>query len=200
MKKELLEHLRRSRATRRSRHHTQKTDNHGRISDTISISERPACVEDRAVPGHWEVRFVVRQLEQPDCKAGRAPQPLRDAGEGEGEGEGEWKRYRDSGERTDRKCPATASGTLPITGKGSRQGDGRSQAFYPEGDIQVYFRDPQNPWQRGTNENTNGLLRQYWMYLSHYSQGELDEKSLVQLPSVLTTLLRRPTDSSPLSP
>lgn len=54
LKKELLEHLRRSRAMRRSRHHTQKTDNHGRISDTISISERPACVEDRAVPGHWE--------------------------------------------------------------------------------------------------------------------------------------------------
>lgn len=54
LKKELLEHLRRSRAMRRSRHHTQKTDNHGRISDTISISERPACVEDRAVPGQWE--------------------------------------------------------------------------------------------------------------------------------------------------
>jgi IS30 family transposase len=54
LKKELLEHLRRSRAMRRSRHHTQKTDNHGRINDTLSISERPASVEDRAVPGHWE--------------------------------------------------------------------------------------------------------------------------------------------------
>jgi len=52
LKKELLEHLRRSRAMRRSRHHTQKTENHGRISDTLSISERPAV--DRAVPGHWE--------------------------------------------------------------------------------------------------------------------------------------------------
>ena len=54
LKKELLEHLRRSRAMRRSLHHTQKTNNHGRINDTLSISERPASVEDRAVPGHWE--------------------------------------------------------------------------------------------------------------------------------------------------
>ena len=54
LKKELLQHLRRTRATRRSLHHTQKTDNHGRILDTVSISERPAEVEDRAVPGHWE--------------------------------------------------------------------------------------------------------------------------------------------------
>lgn len=54
LKKELLEHLRRTRAMRRSRHHTQKTDDHGRIRDAILISERPATVEDRAVPGHWE--------------------------------------------------------------------------------------------------------------------------------------------------
>jgi IS30 family transposase len=54
LKKELLQHLRRPRTMRRSRHHTQKTDNHGRISNAISISERPPPVEDRAVPGHWE--------------------------------------------------------------------------------------------------------------------------------------------------
>lgn len=54
LKKELLEHLRRTRAMRRSRHHTQKTDNQGRIVDTVSISERPATAADRAVPGHWE--------------------------------------------------------------------------------------------------------------------------------------------------
>jgi IS30 family transposase len=54
LKKELLEHLRRTRAMRRSRHHSQKTDNHGRIKDAISISERPASAADRAVPGHWE--------------------------------------------------------------------------------------------------------------------------------------------------
>lgn len=54
LRQELLEHLRRTRVMRRSRHHTQKTDDHGRIHDTVSISERPATVEDRAVPGHWE--------------------------------------------------------------------------------------------------------------------------------------------------
>ena len=54
LKKELVEHLRRTRVMRRSRHHTMKTDKHGRITDTVSISERPAGVADRAVPGHWE--------------------------------------------------------------------------------------------------------------------------------------------------
>jgi IS30 family transposase len=51
---ELLQHLRRYRAMRRSRSHTQKTQDHGRISNAISISDRPSSVEDRAVPGHWE--------------------------------------------------------------------------------------------------------------------------------------------------
>ena len=58
LKKELLQHLRRTRVMRRSRHHTQKRDGHGRIIDTVSISERPALVEDRAVPGHWEGDLV----------------------------------------------------------------------------------------------------------------------------------------------
>jgi len=59
LKKELLQHLRRTRAMRRSRHHTQKTDDHGRITGTVSISERPASVEDRVVPGHWEGDLVM---------------------------------------------------------------------------------------------------------------------------------------------
>ncbi len=54
LKKELLQHLRRSRGMRRSRHYTQKTETHGQIVGAVSISERPATVEDRAVPGHWE--------------------------------------------------------------------------------------------------------------------------------------------------
>ena len=58
LKKELLEHLRRTRAMRRSRHHTLKAQGLGRIVDAVSISERPASVEDRAVPGHWEGDLV----------------------------------------------------------------------------------------------------------------------------------------------
>ncbi len=58
LKQELLAHLRRTRGMRRSRHHTQKTPDHGRIKDTISISERLASAEDRAVPGHWEGDLV----------------------------------------------------------------------------------------------------------------------------------------------
>jgi IS30 family transposase len=54
LKKELVQYLRRPRVMRRSRHHTQKTGDHGQITEAISISERPASVEDRAVPGHWE--------------------------------------------------------------------------------------------------------------------------------------------------
>jgi len=54
LKKEWLQHLRRTRAMRRSRHHTQKSDDRRRIPDAVSISDRPATVEDRAVPGHWE--------------------------------------------------------------------------------------------------------------------------------------------------
>ncbi len=59
LKKELLQHLRRTRVMRRSRHHTQKTDTHGRITGTVSIRERPASVEDRAVPGHWEGDLLI---------------------------------------------------------------------------------------------------------------------------------------------
>ena len=59
LKKELLAHLRRTRVMRRSRHHTQKTAEHGRIKDTVSIRERPAEAEDRAVPGHWEGDLLI---------------------------------------------------------------------------------------------------------------------------------------------
>lgn len=171
LKKELLEHLRRSRAMRRSRHHTQKTDNHGRISDTISISERPACVEDRAVPGHWEG----------DLLCGSKNSQIATLVE-------RHSRYvmlvKVDGKDTETVVNALIENArrLPQELYRSLTWDrGKEMAahkrFTLATDIQVYFCDPQNPWQRGTNENTNGLLRQYFpkgMDLSLYSQDELD--------------------------
>ena len=171
LKKELLEHLRRTRVMRRSRHHTQKTDNHGRITDTVSISERPATVEDRAVPGHWEgdllcgsgnsqiatlverhTRYVMLvKVERKDTEA-----------------------VINALIKTARKLPQELYKSLTWD-RGSEMAD--HKRFTLATDIQVYFCDPQNPWQRGTNENTNGLLRQYFPKgtdLLAYSQAKLN--------------------------
>ena len=172
LKKELLEYLRRSRAMRRSRHHTQKTDNHGRISDTLSISERPACVEDRAVPGHWEG----------DLLCGSKNSQIATLVERR-------SRYvmlvKVDGKDTETVVNALIENArrLPQELYQSLTWDrGKEMAahkrFTLATDIQVYFCDPQNPWQRGTNENTNGLLRQYFPKgtdLSLYSQDALDK-------------------------
>jgi len=172
LKKELLEHLRRSRAMRRSRHHTQKTANHGRISDTLSISERPAMVEDRAVPGHWEG----------DLLCGSKNSQIATLVE-------RHSRYvmlvKVAGKDTQTVVDALIENALRLHQELYRSltwDRGKEMAahkrFTLATDIQVYFCDPQNPWQRGTNENTNGLLRQYFPKgtdLSLCSQDELDE-------------------------
>ncbi len=93
LKKELLQHLRRTRVMRRSRHHTQKTDDHGRISNTISISERPPSVADRAVPGHWEGDLMFGSNNSQIATFGGAANPVRDDGQGERQG------YRDRDQR-----------------------------------------------------------------------------------------------------
>jgi IS30 family transposase len=171
LKKELLEHLRRTRGMRRSRHHTQKTEDHGQITDTVSIRERPAAVEDRAVPGHWEgdllfgsrnsqiatlverhTRYVMlAKVDSKDTEtvinalikhAHRLPRELYQSLT--------WDRGKEMAEH---------------------------KRFTLATDIKVYFCDPQNPWQRGSNENTNGLLRQYFPKgtdLSVHSQAHLD--------------------------
>ncbi|KSW24321.1 MULTISPECIES: IS30 family transposase [unclassified Pseudomonas] len=172
LRKELLEYLRRSRAMRRSRHHTQKTGNHGRISDTTSISERPAIVEDRAVPGHWEG----------DLLCGSKNSQIVTLVE-------RHSRYvmlvKVNGKDTETVVNALIENVqrLPQELYQSLTWDrGKEMAahkrFTLATDIQVYFCDPQNPWQRGTNENTNGLLRQYFPKgtdLSLYSQDALDK-------------------------
>jgi transposase, IS30 family len=171
LKKELLQHLRRTRAMRRSRHHTQKTADHGRITDTVSISERPASVEDRAVPGHWEGDLI--------CGSGNSQ--IATLVE-------RHTRYvmlaKINSKHTEtvinalikqaHKLPRELYKSLTWD-RGSEMAD--HKRFTLATDINVYFCDPHNPWQRGSNENTNGLLRQYFpkgTNLSVHSQAKLN--------------------------
>lgn len=138
---------------RRSRHHTQKTSDHGRITDTVSISERPASVEDRAVPDHWEG----------DLLFGRNDSQIATLVE-------RHTRYLML-VKVDSKDTETVVNALikhayklpqehykSLTwDRGKEMAD--HKRFSLATDIKVYFCDPQNPWQRGSNENTNGLIR-----------------------------------------
>ncbi|WP_053572698.1 IS30 family transposase [Caballeronia cordobensis] len=171
LKKELLGHLRRTRAMRRSRHHTQKTEDHGRIRDAVSISERPATVEDRAVSGHWEGDLL--------CGSGNSQIATLV----------ERKTRYVMLVKVDSKDSETVAnalikhaGKLPqelyksLTWDRGTEMAGHKR-FTIATDIAVYFCDPKHPWQRGSNENTNGLLRQYFprgIDLSVYSQAKLN--------------------------
>ncbi len=171
LKKELLAHLRRTRGMRRSRHYTQKTAIHGQIIDAVSISERPPGIEDRAVPGHWEGDLVF----------GSASSQIATLVERQ-------TRYvmlvkldgKDS--QTVVNALIKNARTLPqelyksLTWDRGTEMHAHKQ-FTVATDIQVYFCDPQSPWQRGSNENTNGLLRQYMprgMDISGFSQAHLN--------------------------
>ena len=171
LKKELLAHLRRTRAMRRSRHYTQKTDDHAQITDAISIHERPAESEDRAVPGHWEGDLLI---------GGRNSQIATLVER--------WSRYVVLIKLDGKDSETVVSALIKHAGKLPRElyrsltwdrGSEMAQhkRFTLATDIKVYFCDPYNPWQRGSNENTNGLLRQYFpkgMDLSRFSQAQLD--------------------------
>ena len=171
LKKELVAHLRRSRVMRRSRHHTQKTDDHGRITDTVSISERPASVEDRAVPGHWEGDLLFgsknSQIATLVERQTRYVMLVKVAGK-------DTATVIDALIKNARKLPDQLYQSLTWD-RGKEMAD--HKRFTLATDIKVYFCDPQNPWQRGSNENTNGLLRQYFPKgtdLSGYSQAKLN--------------------------
>lgn len=171
LKKELLAHLRRSRAMRRSRHHTQKTSNHGRIVDAISISERPATAEDRAIPGHWEGDLLFgchnSQIATLVERQTRYVMLVKVAGK-------DTETVVNALIENAQKLPQELYKSLTWDRGKELAGHKR---FTLATDIQVYFCDPQAPWQRGSNENTNGLLRQYFpkgLDLSTYSQLDLD--------------------------
>jgi IS30 family transposase len=175
LKKELIQHLRCKRQIRRSRHCSIHGHSQGKIVDAISIRERPAEVEDRAIPGHWE-----GDLLRGACNSHVITLVERQS------------RFctlvKVSGKDTAAVMAALIQHVqqLPAALRRSLTWDrglemAQHKSFTMATDVQVYFCDPQSPWQRGSNENTNGLLRQYLPKkadLSCYSQAELDEIAL----------------------
>lgn len=171
LKSELLAHLRRTRAMRRSRHHTQKTDNHGRIVGAVSISERPATAEDRAVPGHWEGDLLFgsgnSQIATLVERQTRYLMLVKVAAK-------DTETVIEALIKHARKLPQELYKSLTWD-RGKELAD--HKRFTLATDIKVFFCDPQSPWQRGSNENTNGLVRQYLpkgIDLSPYSQAKLN--------------------------
>jgi IS30 family transposase len=171
LKKELLQHLRRTRGMRRSRHHTQKTPDHGRITDTVSIRERPAEVNDRAVPGHWEGDLlfgshnsqIATLVERHSRYVMLVKVPSKDT-----------ETVINALIKQAHKLPRELYKSLTWD-RGKEMAD--HKRFSLATNIKVYFCDPQHPWQRGSNENTNGLLRQYFpkgMDLSKVHQNRLN--------------------------
>jgi transposase, IS30 family len=171
LKKELQLYLRSHRAIRRSKHASRKQKGFGQIKNMISIRERPASVEDRAVPGHWEGDLI----------GGSKNSYIATLVE-------RYSRYVMLAKVKDKDTESVVSALIKQSKKlpdelyksltwdrGKELAD--HQRFTLETDVDVYFCDPQSPWQRGSNENTNGLLRQYFPKgtdLSVHSQARLN--------------------------
>lgn len=175
LKKELLEHLRSKRRMRRSRHFSEHGHSRGQIVDAVSIRERPAEAEDRAIPGHWEG----------DLLAGGKNSYIATLVERHSRFLMLIKvRSKDTAvvvaalSKHVRKLPATLRRSLTWD-RGLEMA--KHKEFTVATNVRVFFCDPQSPWQRGTNENTNLLLRQYFPRgtdLSPFSQAQLDQVSL----------------------
>src|SRR5277367_875866 len=175
LKKELLGHLRSKRRLRRSQHAGVSGQSRGQIVDAISIRERPAEIEDRAVPGHWEGDLlsgsknshIVTLVERHSRFTTLLKVPSKDTAV-----------VVAALIRHARKLPAALRRSLTWD-RGLEMA--KHKTFTMATDVKVYFCDPQSPWQRGSNENTNGLLRQYFPRgtdLSGYTQSELDKVAL----------------------
>lgn len=156
---------------RRSRHHTQKTESHGRITDTVSVGERPASAEDRAVRGHWEGDLLFgdrnSQIATLVERQTRYLMLVKVAGK-------ETETVVNGLIKNARRLPKQLYRSLNWH-RGKEMAGHRH--FTLATDIQVYFCDPHHPWHRGSNENTNVLLRQYFpkgISLADVSQAKLD--------------------------
>ena len=175
LKKELLGHLRSKRRIRRSQHARIYKDSRGQIVEAISIRERPAEVADRAIPGHWEGDLlsgsknshIVTLVERHSRFTTLIKVPSKDTAV-----------VVAALTRHARKLPAVLRRSLTWD-RGLEMA--QHKTFTMATDVKVYFCDPQSPWQRGSNENTNGLLRQYFPRrtdLSGYTQADLDQVAL----------------------
>jgi IS30 family transposase len=175
LKKELIDHLRSKRRMRRSRHATVSGQSRGQIVDALSIRERPAEVEDRAIPGHWEGdllaggknSYIATLVERHSRFLMLIKVPRKDTAV-----------VVAALSKRVRKLPATLRRSLTWD-RGLEMA--KHKAFTVATDVQVYFCDPQSPWQRGTNENTNLLLRQYFPRgtdLAPITQAQLDQVEL----------------------
>lgn len=175
LKKELMAHLRTARQMRQAKGGTTKSRPLGQLVDTVSIRERPAEAEDRAVPGHWEGDLLsgannthmVTLVERHSRFAMLIKVPSKDTATVVG-----------ALSKHVRKLPAELRRSLTWD-RGKEMADHKS--FTVATNVQVYFCDPRSPWQRGSNENTNGLLRQYFpsgTALSGYSQAHLNRIAL----------------------
>ena len=171
LKKELVAHLRRSRGMRRSRHHTPKGGAHGQITDAVSIRERPAEAEDRAVPGHWEGDLLFgshnSQIATLVERRTRYCMLVRVNSK-------DTETVIDALIKQAHKLPRELYKSLTWD-RGKEMAD--HKRFTLDTNIKVYFCDPQSPWQRGSNEQINGLLRQYFpkgMDLSGIHQNKLN--------------------------
>ena len=181
LKKELVAHLRSRRTMRRSRHWSERGRGKGQIRDAISIRERPAEVEDRAVPGHWEGDLlmgtaktqIATLVERSSRFTILVKMPNRDPVE-----------VAEALRKQILKLPAHLRRSLTWD-RGLEMT--RHADFSVATGVQVYFCDPRSPWQRGTNENTNRLLRQY------FPKGQpIDSYSQVKLNAVARELNERP--------
>ena len=149
-----------------------KKGNLGQIKDAISISERPACVEDRAVPGHWEGdliagsknSYIATLVERQTRYVMLAKVQNKDT-----------ESVVSALIKQSKQLPSELYKSLTWD-RGKELAD--HKRFSLETNIDVYFCDPRSPWQRGSNENTNRLLRQYYPKgtdLSVYSQAQLNK-------------------------
>jgi IS30 family transposase len=171
LKKELQACLRTTRAIRRSKHASLKQQGLGKITNAISIKARPASVEDRAVPGHWEGdliggihnSYIATLVERQSRYVMLAKIEKKDA-----------ETVATALIKHAQQLPTELYKSLTWD-RGTEMANHRH--FTLATDIAVYFCDPKSPWQRGSNENTNRLLRQYFpkgIDLSRYTQAQLN--------------------------